>query len=327
MCLAVATIGLVAVGLWLRAQLAPVGAGQARVVQIPAGADSFEIASRLKQEGLIRNEIAFQVGLQRWGLRGKLKAGYFELSPAMSPQEIAQVIASGRQATVKVTIPEGFTLAQIARRIGETNVCSAEEFTKAATPERALRLDIPLPTDRRLQSLEGYLFPATYVFEYGTDPRSLVDEMLKTFRARVIEGLATDLAQSRFSLHEVVTIASMIEREARVPQDRPLIASVIYNRLSKGLRLQIDATVLYALGKHKDRLSHKDLRVDSPFNTYRHTGLPPHPICSPGEASLRAALHPAKTDYLYYVARPDGSHVFTRTYAQHLKAIRAIRGG
>jgi UPF0755 protein len=265
--------------------------------------------------------------VRRWGLAGKLKAGYYRLAPTMSAREIAEKIASGEVATEKVTFPEGFTVRQIAERLAEKGLCSEQDFLAAAIPANAS--GVPLPTGNSLsaQSLEGYLFPATYVFEYGRKPSALVREMTGAFRSRVVQGMSDDLAHSGRTLHETVTVASMIEREAKVEKDRPLIASVIYNRLKKGIPLQIDATVLYALGEHKERITGKDLQVDSPFNTYGHKGLPPHPICNPGEASIRAALRPAKTDYLYYVARPDGSHAFTKTYAEHLKAIRAIRGG
>jgi len=314
-------------GLWLRSAWAPLGAGEERVVEIPAASDTLDIGARLQQEGLIRSAFAFQVGVRRWGLGGKLKAGYYRLAPTMSAREIAEVVASGKQATEKVTFPEGFTVRQMAERLGKTGLCSEQDFLAAAVPADVS--EVPLPTGNSLaaQSLEGYLFPATYVFEYGTEPAALVREMAEAFRSRVIEGMAGDLARSRYTLHEVVTIASMIEREARVGKDRPLIASVIYNRLAKGMPLQIDATVLYALGEHKERITSKDLQVDSPFNTYRRKGLPPHAICNPGAASIRAALRPAKTGYLFYVAKPDGSHVFTKTYEDHLKAIRAIRGG
>jgi len=304
-----------------------VGSGEARVVQIPIASDTLDIGARLQHEGLIRSAFAFQVGVRRWGLAGKLKAGYYRLAPTMSAREIAEVIASGEQATEKVTFPEGFTVKQMAERLGETGLCSEQDLLAAAVPANVS--DVPLPTGNSLaaQSVEGYLFPATYIFEYGTEPPALVREMTKAFRSRVIRGMAADLAHSHYTLHEIVTVASMIEREARVEKDRPLVASVIYNRLQKGWKLEIDATVLYALGEHKKRVTRKDLQIDSPLNTYRHKGLPPHAICNPGEASIRAALHPAKTDYLFYVAKPDGSHVFTRTYAEHRKAIRAIRGG
>ena len=294
---------------------------------MPIASDTLDIGARLQHEGLLRSGFAFQVGIRRWGLAGKLKAGYYRLAPTMSAREIAEVIASGETATEKVTFPEGFTVKQIAERLDETGLCAEKDFLAAAVPANVS--EIPLPTGNSLsaQSLEGYLFPATYVFEYGTEPPALVRAMTQTFRSRVTEGMADDLARSHHMLHEVVTVASMIEREARVEKDRPLIASVIYNRLQKGMRLQIDATVLYALGEHKERITRQDLQVDSPFNTYRRKGLPPHAICNPGAASIRAALRPAKTDYLFYVARPDGSHVFTKTYEEHLKAIRAIRGG
>lgn len=241
----------------------------------------------------------------------------------MSAREIAYAIASGKTATVKLTIPEGFTLRQIAERVGGTGLCTTEEFLTAAVPAAAGAAGIPGKPD----SLEGYLFPATYVLDYGAPSEKIVAEFLRAFRERVVDGMADDLARSKRPLHEIVTIASLIEREARVEKDRPLISSVIYNRLRIGMKLQIDATVLYALGEHKDRVLYEDLRVDSPFNTYRNPGLPPHAIASPGEASLRAALNPAETDYLFYVAKPDGSHLFTRTYEEHLQAIETVREG
>ena len=151
--------------------------------------------------------------------------------------------------------------------------------------------------------------------------------MLGGFDMRFYSPNRQGIRSSRYSLHELVTIASLIEREARVDGDRRLISSVIHNRLERGMRLQIDATVRYALPGHKPRLRNSDLKVKSPYNTYLHSGLPPGPICNPGLACLEAALNPATTDYLFYVARGDGSHVFTRTYAEHLQAIRSIRGG
>jgi len=301
----------------------PVGPGEARIVAIPDGASTVQIAGVLKREALIRSEFAFRLAVHRNGMAGKLKAGHYELSPEMSPREIARTIAEGDVATVKVTIPEGFTARQIAEEIGNAGLCSAGALLDPTVIEKVREENAFVTNDR----MEGYLFPDTYVIELGSKPEQIVRQMVDNFRQRVPVGMETELERSRYSLAEIVTIASMIEREARVPKDRPLIAAVVYNRLAKGMRLQIDATVIYALGEHQERLTYRDLKVDSPFNTYQHPGLPPHPICNPGEASLRAALKPAKTDYLYYVARPDGSHVFTRTYDEHKRAIRAVRGG
>ena len=309
--------------LWVNAQVKPVGPGEARVIHIPTGAGTGEILTRLEGQGLIRNAFACRVGLERWHLAGRLQAGYYELSPTMSAREITERIASGKQATVKVTFPEGFTVKQIAERVAEKGLMQADAFLAEATPATVVGSGFEVKGD----SLEGYLFPATYVFEYGSTPEDVIWQMAEGFRARVAVGMADDLRRSKRSLADIVTIASLIEREARIGKDRPLISGVIHNRLRKGMRLQVDATVLYALGEHKGRVTYEDLKVDSPFNTYRHKGLPPHPICNPGEASIRAALRPAKTEYLFYVARPDGSHVFTRTYAEHQQAIRAIRGG
>ncbi len=322
---ALAALVALGVGLhfWVNAQLRPVGPGEPRVVQVPKGAGTGAILEHLKGEGLNRSPFAFRVGLERWHLAGKLKAGYYELAPTMSARQIAEVIASGKQATVKVTFPEGFTVKQIAERLAEKGLGQETDLLAAATPDVVVGSGLHLTGD----SLEGYLFPATYVFEYGSEPQALFGTLAEGFGERVVAGMAADLRQSKRPLADIVTVASLIEREAKVGKDRPLIASVIYNRLKKGMPLQIDATVLYALGEHRERVTYQDLKVDSPFNTYRHKGLPPHPICNPGEASIRAALHPAQTSYLFYVARADGSHVFTRTYEEHLKAIRAIQGG
>ncbi len=320
----VALVTAVAGGLALRAGVAPVGPGREQVTQIPADTGPDGIARLLREKGLIRNELAFRIAVRHWGLAGKLKAGYYRLSPSMSAEEIARTIAEGRTAKARVTIPEGFTVAQIAERLEREGLCTAKEFLGAATPAAVSRRGFGLEGD----SLEGYLFPDTYIVEFGTKPADIVGQMVANWARQVALGLEGDLksrSSEGWTRSQIMIIASMIEREAEVEKDRPLIASVIYNRLRKGMRLQIDATVIYALGEHRSRLTYRDLKVDSPFNTYRYPGLPPHPICNPGLPSLRAALHPAQTDYLFYVARGDGSHIFTRTYDDHRKAIREVR--
>jgi len=298
--------------------------GEETVIHIPAGTGTTGIVHLLKQNGLIRNESAFGIALHQWGFAGKLKAGYYRLSPHMPAEEIARIIAEGRIATAKVTIPEGFTVAQIAERMEALGLCTAREFLDAARPATVSPLGFGLEGE----SLEGYLFPDTYVVEFGTSPPDIVRQMVADWGRQMALGLQWDLKQrysEGWTRSQIMTIASMIEREAEIEKDRPLIASVIHNRLRKGMRLQIDATVIYALGGHRPRLTYRDLKADSPFNTYRYRGLPPHPICNPGLPSIRAALHPAQTDYLFYVARGDGSHVFTRTYEEHKQAIRDVR--
>ncbi len=307
--------------LWLQANLRPVGPGAESIVRVPEHSGSRGVARLLREKRLIRNDLAFRIALREWGLSGQLKAGYYRLSPTMRAEEIARCIAEGRVAVAKITIPEGYTVPQIADRLAKEGLCTAAQFLDAARPANVRNVGLRSEGD----SLEGFLFPDTYTIKYGTSPADIVNLMTDNFAQRVVERLAPELGASRHSLNEVVTIASMIEREAEVDKDRPLIASVIDNRLRKDMRLQIDATVIYALGEHRSRLTREDLKVDSPFNTYLYKGLPPHPICNPGLPSLRAALHPAHTDYLYYVARSDGSHIFTKTFEEHRKAIHQVR--
>ena len=201
---------------------------------------------------------------------------------------------------------------------------SREEFLAAAHNSNVLAdltADFPLPKD----TLEGYLYPDTYEFPPHVTANQVLLEMLLNFGKRFARPYQRDLASAPHTLHEIVTIASLIEREARVPGDRPRIAGVIENRLRAKMPLEIDATVLYALGHHKQRVTFKDLTVRSPYNTYRHKGLPPGPIANPGLDSLLAALHPEPNAYFFYVARPDGSHLFTRTPGEHEAAKREVR--
>lgn len=309
---------------WYRAGLEPVAdSGEPIIVFIPPGTGVAEIIERLEAAGVLRNGRAFRVMLSLNGLNGRLQAGHYELAPTMSARAIAAKLASGDVASFRVTIPEGFTLAQIAERMAEKGDLEREEFLAAATGA-ALGDEAPIPVPEG--ALEGYLFPETYEFRYDDPPRKMVARMVRELADRFVAPNREAIAKRGLSLHEIITLASLVEREARVDSERALIAGVIQNRLDRGMRLEIDATVQYALPEHKSRLTFEDLKVDSPYNTYRHAGLPPGPIASPGLPSLLAALRPARTDALFYVARPDGTHVFTRTYDEHQRAIRRIRG-
>ncbi|HEU4747061.1 MAG TPA: endolytic transglycosylase MltG, partial [Gemmatimonadaceae bacterium] len=196
------------------------------------------------------------------------------------------------------------------------------ESIDSAVRDTALRRRLDIPTE----TLEGYLFPDTYAFPAGTTASQAVREMVRGFERRWQPEWDSLLPERKVNRHDMVTMASLVEKEARVPEERPVIAAVYYNRLRKGMLLQADPTVQFAMGRHVARVMYKDLATKSPYNTYLHAGLPPGPIASPGAASLAAAANPAKVDYLYFVARPDGRHVFTQTLAQHNNAIRRIRG-
>jgi len=322
---------LIAVGgagayLW---SLSPVAAGQntaKSIIRVEPGTSLSDIAQLLKSHGCLRSALAFRLHAIVTGQASELKSGTYEASPAMSAPQLIAMLAAGRQATATVTIPEGFTLAQIAQRVAEAGLAGEQQFRAAATAQAVADiLQVKLPEEVR--SAEGYLFPETYRFTLGTEPEKLVARMIGEFEKRFITPLWELLpSEQRWgSLHQIVTLASLVEGEAKLDSERTLIAGVLKNRLERGMRLQCDATVQYALGKHRRRLTYSDLQIDSPYNTYRYAGLPPGPISSPGLDCLRAALKPAQTEYLFYVASGDGSHIFSRTYQEHLAATRQVR--
>jgi UPF0755 protein len=280
------------------------------------------IAQRLAQQKLIRNPRLLRLYLH-WRGKRRIAPGDYEFSPNQSLLEIAHILIEERFTPNWVTIPEGWNRFRIAQRLQERGVASASEFLDLCRqPQRFHDVGLPLPTNG---TLEGYLFPSTYRLPPGSGAETAIRTMLDATRRYVYLPYREQMAKRGQSLHEVLTIASMIEKEAMHDADRPLIAAVIYNRLKKGMPLQIDATVLYGMGKWKSRVLYRDLQHPSPYNTYRRKGLPPGPIANPGLASIRAALNPAAVDYLFYVAQADGYHRFTRTYEEHLQAIHEVR--
>ncbi len=311
---------------WAWRQLQPVSNSAQKVqVTIKPGTGAGQIARQLERKGLVRSAALFLLYAYWKGDAGRFKPGIYWLSPNMSASQISDRLqrGTGDPDDITVTIPEGFTLSQIAQTLKEKGVIRDSEAFLRVTRGAAAPLSAPFPVPK--SGLEGYLFPETYRFQPESAPEKVAQTMLDTFTREFYEPRLAEIRRSPHSLHQIVTIAAMIEREAVVSQDRARIAGVIENRLKRGMRLQIDATVLYALGRHKDRVLYRDLEVDSPYNTYRRAGLPPGPIASPGKPSLEAALRPEKHDYLFYVARPDGSHLFTRTQAEHEKAVRQMR--
>jgi UPF0755 protein len=314
-----------AAGAWVWQALRPAAGTGAADITIRPGEPLAEVADDLAAAGCIRSAGVFRLYAHWSGQAGRVQAGHYRIARGLPlPVVLAQLVGGDVVSdTVTVTIPEGFTVTQIADRLQAAGVCSRQAFLDAVQHD-----DYPfdfvkaIPANAKIQwRLEGYLFPDTYQFTRGEKAHDVVAEMLRTFDARVTpEMRATAKAEGK-TLHQVLTEASMIEREARVDKERAVIASVIENRLHQTppMKLQIDATVEYVLG-HRDVLTDKDLQVDNPYNTYRYAGLPPGPIANPGLASIEAALHPAHTSYLYYVVKNDGSgeHFFATTYAQQL---------
>lgn len=306
----------------LRAGAAPpTRSGVTVTVRIPANAGQHEVATILRTHDLIRSRTAFEV-LARVGCEGRpFVAGTYRIRKNASLFDVVDQLIQGKVATSRVTIPEGFTISQIAKRLEAGGVTQGAAFAEKAA-EGASEFGMETPNG----SLEGYLFPDTYFFDLEVEPDTAIRQMLEALKVRVVDPYADTMKRRGQTLHEVLTIASLVEREARTAEDRPLVASVIMNRLAARMPLQIDATVQYAAGRHKNRLLFRDLEVDSPYNTYKHRGLPPGPIASPGLASIKAALNPASTDYLYYVATKDGGHLFASTFEAHKANIRKARG-
>jgi UPF0755 protein len=297
------------------------GSGPSEPVEVvvPRGATAADIGILLEEAGVIRSPLAFRLMASFRGTGSNIKAGVYPMRTNMPLDEVFLLMENGpedRTPTVTLTIPEGFRVEQVAERIAEELGLRRLEFIGAATSGG---FDLPPYLPDGAKTVEGFLFPETYEIRTSAEAEDVIAIQLEQFR-RVADGLPWERAEALgVSPYEIVIIASMIEEEARVPEDRSKIAAVIYNRLARGMHLEIDATVLYALPRHKERLTFDDLEYPSPYNTYLHAGLPPTPIASPGLASLEAALQPADADYLYYVViDEDGQHAFTSSYEEFL---------
>jgi len=294
---------------------APVDAADAknRLVQIASGSDAGGISQLLEQEGLIRSAWAFRLWAKWKGWDEKLQAGSYLLSPAMSTPQIVAILAKGEVNIKRFTVPEGTRLADVGKILAREGICSEEEFREAL---QKVNLPQELPPEAE-KGLEGYLFPDTYLVEEETTAEEVVEMMLSRFVSVWEKEIAPFAQDGEMSMHQIVTLASIIEKEALLDEERPLVSAVFHNRLKKGMRLESCATVLYAVGKTDERITIQDLRVDDPYNTYKHSGLPPGPICSPGLASLLAAVQPANVDYLYFISNGDGTHHFSTTFKEH----------
>jgi UPF0755 protein len=308
-----------------------------QVFTVAPGSSAADIGGQLQQRGLIRSALVFRIAADQAGVGSNLVAGDYELSRSMSMNEIIEVLARGQvKRGLVATIPEGWRTEQIADRLASTGFTTRDEFLRAvATPSSVPSLE--LLGDPRPSTLEGYLFPETYEVPQKVPGPQAADLMIRMFNQRVGQQLRSN-TELNLSPHQLLTVASIVEREAQQPAERPLIASVYLNRLARQLPLQADPTVQYAVatrdgsaaaayGYWKRELTDADLQLESPYNTYLHVGLPPAPICNPGEASIRAVLQPAQTDYLYFVARQDGSgtHAFARTLEEHLANIAQVQ--
>lgn len=292
----------------------------ARVI-VPRGASFGQATDSLAKAKLVGWPKMFRLYGRLSGGDRNIKPGTYLIKPGTPWTDIVSALNGGRGLVNTITIPEGYTIRQITPLLARMLKVPVDSVSVAMRDTALLaRLDIPNPT------LEGYVFPDTYAFPIGTTARQAVREMVYSFERRWNPDWDSSLAELKINRNDLVTMASIVEKEARVAEERPVIAGVYYNRLRKGMLLQADPTIQFALGRHVGRVLYKDLEIKSPYNTYLHKGLPPGPIASPGVASLAAAAHPANVPYLYFVATRDGHHEFRMTLNEHVNAIRQVRG-
>lgn len=289
--------------------------GKDQVVTVNEGMTLKEISSALEHRGLIRNKLIFMTWARLKGYSRKIKAGEYRLNSSMTPIRIMEVLTRGVMLTYTVTIPEGYSIKQIADVFSEQGLAAGDEFI-----EYALKSDSPGKYGIESPSLEGYLYPDTYIFARGLSVSSIIDVMVGRFK-EIVTPLNDIITERGMSLNELVTLASIIEKETGKTEERPLIASVFLNRLRKNMRLESDPTVIYGIKDFSGNIKKKDLTTHTPYNTYLIRGLPPGPISSPGLASLMAVLNPDETDYLYFVSKNDGSHHFSKTFEEHNRAV------
>jgi len=289
-------------------------------VVIPKGVTVRAVAESLSHAGVISSTRLFRWYAGFTGRERAIKPGTYAFAPQAGYGSVLDALVSGRGIMHSIVIPEGYDLREITPLLVKALAVSADSVKAAVTDTAWKRkLNVPAPT------LEGYLFPATYSFADGTTAREAIDAMLERFESVWKPEWDARLQAMAISRNDAMSMAAIVEKEARKPEERPIIAAVYWNRVKKGMKLQADPTVQFALPAHVDRVFFKDLDVDSKYNTYRYAGLPPGPIASPGEASILAALTPANVPYLYFVAHPDGHHEFRTTFAEHEKAIASVK--
>ena len=285
-------------------------------VYIPKGTGFFEIVNILDQAGMVKNKRFFIILALLKGVSNSIKYGEYELATSMSPWEIIDKLVKGDIKPRRVTIPEDYTLKQIADRLVAENLVSEESFISVTTDPvflASLKIDAG--------SAEGYLYPDTYKFNRGMTPQEIVKDMVNRFRKKVTPQMIERAKALGMTTTEFVTLASLIGKETGHQEEKAQVSAVFHNRLKKGMRLQSDPTAIYSLTEYRNIVRRKHLNNETPYNTYRIRGLPPGPIASPGIDSLQAALYPASVNYLYFVSKDDGTHKFSSNLAAHTQAV------
>ena len=292
-------------------------------VKIREGISTAEIAERLAEKGIIDSSLRFRLFARLYGYDDKFRPGSYTFTANMSDEEVFEKLLTGEKKFVRFTVPEGFGVKEIAERLYNLDLVDKEDFLKAAadfTPYDYMR-----KRQNVFYAAEGFLFPDTYNVESDIEIDEILKLMADNFDDRLTATMRKQAEDMGLSVYDLITLASLVEREVRFPEDRPIVAQVLLKRLKLNMPLQTDATLQYLMDAPKEEVSIEDTQIDSPYNTYQHTGLPPGPIANPGMASIEAVLHPANTDYLYFVADRLGHNHYAYTYEEHLNLVNQYR--
>jgi UPF0755 protein len=300
---------------------APAGQQPGKIVFAVKSGEVFKRMSlRLHDRGIISHPYKFGWYARLKGYDLRIKAGEFELSASMTPKEILEILVQGRVALHRITIPEGYTIHQVAAVVSQNLQLTRQAFIQKAADAAFVK-----QSGITAETFEGYLFPETYYFPKDVSAEEIIATMVRRFHEVFLPAWKARADELNLSVHQVLTLASIIEKETGAAFERPLISSVFHNRLKKGMRLASDPTVIYGIANFNGNLTRKDLETWTPYNTYRIRGLPPGPIANPGAASIQAALYPAETDYLYFVSKKDDTHQFSTNLKDHNRAVRTYQ--
>jgi len=288
-----------------------------KLIIIKPGHGFKSFSKNLQKDGIVKDLYKFNLFARIKGYDKKIKAGEYILSPSMTPYKILQILTAGKVCLYKITIPEGYNIRQIASITARAELCTETEFLSSVTDSSFVHEE-----GIDAETFEGYLFPDTYYFSKDATPEKIISAMVKRFRSVFTPINKEQAKKLGLSIHQVVTLASIIEKETGDPEERSVISSVFHNRLKKKMRLESDPTVIYGIKEFDGNIKKRHLKTSTPYNTYKFPGLPPGPIANPGERAIEAALFPADTDFLYFVSKKDNTHKFSTNIRDHNKAVR-----